>query len=104
MQKKSTFVAALVGLAVLAPTAAAAVAGPPPGLLGPPVPAPHSTSPTLTSIPTLTAKPPVKRPPVVNAPVKKPVPPVKPAPTTATAPIVVAKPAISTLQPKLPAY
>ena len=97
MQKKSTLVSALVGLAVLAPSASAAIAaGPPPGLLGPPVPAPNA--------PTLTATPPVKKVPVLNAPVVKPLPPVKPAPTTATAPIVAAKPTISTFHPKLPAF
>jgi hypothetical protein len=134
MQKKSTFIAALVGAAALAPSATAALADG--GLLGPPAPAPSAGAPTVAS----TIKSPVPVPPIYKAPtvsstikaiadgpgpiflgppvstptataltgkvppIKKPLPPVKPAPTTATAPVAGATPTLSSLPPKLPAY
>jgi hypothetical protein len=88
MQKKSTLVAALVGAAVLAPTAAAGIAvAPPPGLLGPPIPAPTSSTPKPTAAPL--PVPPVKKPPI--------------KPTSAGA-HAFPKPTSSTSHPKLPAF
>ena len=97
MQKKSTLVAALVGLAVLAPTASAAIAvAPPPGLLGPPVPAPITA---ITPAPTSGTPLPVP-------PVKQPVPPVKKPPIKPVSPAAhpVLKPTTSNHPIKLPAF